>query len=86
MTLIIGKARTTRTQVDPVRQELALLRAEYGELLAHARAAVAAARDGEPEPTSYLLGLLEEHGQVPRPDQSPTYLAAQAWIPGGELS
>jgi REP element-mobilizing transposase RayT len=38
-----------------VRQELALLRAEHAELLAHARATVAAARDGD----LYPVGILE---------------------------
>lgn len=66
---------------DPVAiaQELALLKAEYAELLAHARAAVAAARVGEQAPTGYLEGHLEERGQLPAEGVSPSELLAQAY-------
>lgn len=67
---------------DPVRQELAFLRAEDAELLAHARATVAAARDGWPDPVAILAGLLEERGQLPRPDQAPSELLALGWLDG----
>ncbi|RJL20207.1 hypothetical protein D5H75_39815 [Bailinhaonella thermotolerans] len=56
----------------------ALLRAEYGELLAHARAAVAAQRAGESDPLIYLTGLLEQRGQLPPADATPMALVAQA--------
>lgn len=69
--------------VDPVRQELAFLRAEDAELLAYARATVAAARDGWPDPVAILAGLLEERGQMPGPDQHPTGLLAMGYVDGG---
>lgn len=65
------------------RQELALLRAEDAELLAYARATVAAWRDGWPDPVAILAGLLEERGQLPGPGQSPTGLLALAYVDGG---
>lgn len=72
---------TSRTEVavETVRQEFALLSAEYAELLAHVRAAVAAARDGEIDPIAHLTGFLEERGQLP-PDGVPaSRLVAQAF-------
>jgi hypothetical protein len=70
------------TQVD-VRQELALLEADHAELLAHVRAAVAAARDGQLDAIGILAGLLEERGQMPGPHQHAPELLALAWA-GGE--
>lgn len=62
-----------------LRNEFTLLSAEYAELLAHARAAVAAARDGELDPIAHLTGFLEERGQLP-PDGVPaTALVAEAF-------
>ena len=58
--------------------KFALLRAEHAALLAHARAAVAAALRGESTPTTYLEGYLEEHGQAPSAEISPAELLAQA--------
>lgn len=72
-----------RTSPDLATQELSLLRADYGDLLAHARAAVAAARDGEADPLGYLRDTLAEHGQLPGPDQHPSELLAYAHLPGG---
>jgi hypothetical protein len=64
---------------DRVRTQLALLRAEYAELLAHARAAVAAARDGEVDPLVHLSGYLEEHGLLPAERQHAPELLGQAY-------
>jgi hypothetical protein len=70
---------TTRTAPGDVRDELALLRATYAELLAHARAAVAAARLGQPAPLALLEGHLEERGQNPPPGALPEVEVARAY-------
>ncbi|CNF62929.1 Uncharacterised protein [Mycobacterium tuberculosis] len=72
---------TSRAEVsaEAVRQEFALLSAEYAELLAHARAAVAAARDGEIDPMAHLTGFLEERGQLPPADAPASRLVAEAF-------
>ena len=44
---------------------LALLRAEYARLLAAARATVAAARTGAPDPLVYVEAELARHGGLP---------------------
>ncbi|MFI0487536.1 hypothetical protein [Actinomadura sp. 9N215] len=62
-----------------LRNEFTLLSAEYAELLAHARAAVAAARDGELDPIAHLAGFLEERGQLPPAGTAAAQLAAQAF-------
>lgn len=66
---------------EQLNQELALLRAEYSDLLAHARAAVAAARDGEADPTGYLTDTLHRHGQLPTAGQHPSELLAHTHLP-----
>lgn len=55
----------------------ALLAAEYGELLAAARASVAAAELGETDPLIHLRHALAAHGQMPAPGARPTQLLAQ---------
>ncbi|MFE3454991.1 hypothetical protein ACFXJ8_39315 [Nonomuraea sp. NPDC059194] len=60
------------------RDRLALLLADYVALLAHARAAVAAAELGEADPTGYLRDLLAERGQRPAAGASPAQLMACA--------
>jgi hypothetical protein len=60
------------------RNRLALTRAEYGELLAAARAAVAAERNGDVDPLSYVRGVLAEHGQLPPPGAVPVHVVADA--------
>lgn len=44
---------------------MALLRAEYARLLAAARAAVAAAREGAPDLLVYVEAELARHGGLP---------------------
>ena len=44
---------------------LAIVQAEYAELLAATRAAVAAERNGDTDPLAYVRGLLAERGQLP---------------------
>jgi|SRR6266536_1211817 len=59
-----------------LRDRLALLRAEHADLLAHARAAVAAARDGEADPAGYVRDVLAKRGQLPPGDMRPPQLLA----------
>jgi hypothetical protein len=47
------------------KDKLALLRAEYAQLLAAARAAVTAARAGAPDPLVYVEAELTRHGGLP---------------------
>jgi hypothetical protein len=54
----------------------ATLEADYMDLLAHARAAVAAARDGETDPCGYLVDALEPHGQLPPDGMHPAQILA----------
>ncbi|WP_019635078.1 hypothetical protein [Actinomadura atramentaria] len=66
-------------QLAQTRQALRLLQADHAELLAHARAVVAAAGRGDLDPVAILSGLLEERGQLPAPGQSPRSLLAAGW-------
>lgn len=68
------------TGVDPApadRTRLALLAAEHARLLAAARAAVAAAELGQPDPVALVRGLLASTGQLPPAGASPSELLAQ---------
>jgi hypothetical protein len=66
------------------RTRLALAHVAYAELLASARAAVAAERDHEPDPLAYIRGVLAEHGQLPPDGMHPPQLLALALPVGGE--
>jgi hypothetical protein len=68
---------------EAVRTQLALARAAYAELLACARAAVAAERDHAPDPMAYLRGVLAEYGQLPPDGMRPAQLLALAPVRGG---
>ena len=59
-------------EINRFRLLLATTRARHADLLAAARATLAADRDGEPEPLWYLRDELDAHGQLP-----PRYLHAQ---------
>ncbi|MEQ4724992.1 hypothetical protein [Nonomuraea sp. B19D2] len=63
------------------REELVMLAAVYSELLAAARASVAAATLGEADPLVYLREHLAEHGQLPLVGARPVVLLAQAAVP-----
>jgi hypothetical protein len=54
------------SEITRLRRALTVLRARYANLLAAARAAVAAEQDGEPDPIAYLRDELPDH--TPRPD------------------
>ena len=56
----------------------AIVQAEYAELLAAARAAVAAERNGDTDPLAYVRGLLAERGQLPSPGAVPVQVVADA--------
>jgi len=60
------------------RTLLALTRAEYADLLAAARATIAAHRDGERDPLYYLHDELAAHGQLPPRHLHPAELLALA--------
>jgi len=60
----------------PGAQQLALLRAEHSQLLAAARAAVAAGRDGCPDPLALIRGVLAARGQLPPDGMGPQQLLA----------
>ena len=62
------------------RSLLSLTRAEYADLLAAARATLAAHRDGEHDPLYYLRDELAAHGQLPPKHLHPAELLAQAGI------
>ncbi len=57
---------------------LAIVQAEYAELLAATRAAVAAERNGDPDPLAYVRGVLAERGQLPSPGEVPVHVVADA--------
>ena len=57
---------------------LAIVQAEYAELLAAARAAVAAERNGDADPLAYVRGVLAERGQLPPDEASAAHVVADA--------
>ncbi|MFD8564951.1 ATP-binding protein [Streptosporangium canum] len=65
----------------PAVQRLALLEAVHSQLLAAARAAVAAERRGEPDPVAHLRYLLAETGQLPPAGARPSHLLAGTATP-----
>jgi hypothetical protein len=66
----------TVTCAAPARGDPGLLRAEYAELLAAARAAVAAARLGWADPLYLISRLLAEHDQLPPEGADPQRILA----------
>lgn len=56
---------TVHAENARLRRTLAALRLRYANLLAAARATIAAAHDGEPEPLAYLADELTDHTQLP---------------------
>jgi hypothetical protein len=65
-------------EIDRLRSLLALSRVYSANLLAAARATLAAERDGEQEPLFYLRDELDNLGQLPPKDMSPSELLAVA--------
>lgn len=68
--------------VLPAEDRLELLRADYMDLLAAARAAVAAYWAGDEYPLSHLVALLEHKGQLPEAGASPAVVRSSARLPG----
>ena len=56
----------------------AIVQAEYAELLAAARAAVAAERSGDTDPLAWIRGVLAERGQLPAPGAAAVQVVADA--------
>jgi hypothetical protein len=63
-------------EVRRLRHARAIEQAEHADLLAAARATLAAARDGEADPLYYLRDALDAHGQLPGVGQHPVQLLA----------
>ncbi len=59
-----------------LRMSLAFARHQYAELLAVARAAVAAGARGDPNPLFWISDELAAHGQLPVPGAVPQQVAA----------
>lgn len=53
------------TDATDATSMLALSRAEYAQLLAAARASVAAEREGHRDPLVYVRAILTDRGQIP---------------------
>ena len=65
-------------EVERLRLALAIVRHEYADLLAAARAAVAAAGRGELDPLFWIQDELSARGQLPVPGSRPEQLVAAA--------
>lgn len=66
------------TAADAKALHFADLEVRYANLLAAARATVAADRDGDPDPLAILRDELDSHGQLPDAAMHPAQLLAQA--------
>jgi hypothetical protein len=56
---------TLRAEITRLRQAMTVLRGRYANLLAAVRAAVAAHKDGEADPMTYLYDELPDHPSPP---------------------
>jgi hypothetical protein len=65
-------------EVRRLRLALAVEHVEHANLLAAARATIAALRDGETDPLGYLRDELDTHGQIPAADLHPRQILAVA--------
>ena len=65
-------------EVQRLRSALAIVRHEYADLLAAARAAVASARRGDLDPLFWIQDEFAIRGQLPLPGSRPEQLAAAA--------
>lgn len=62
-------AATLLTELEHTRMRESVLRVEHANLLAAARAALAASDEGDTAPLFYLEDEVGQQGQRPRPDQ-----------------
>jgi hypothetical protein len=76
--LAVADVPVLLAEIDRCRTLLALTRARHADLLAAARATLAAYRDGEADPLWYLRDELTAHGQQPPPGLHAAELLAQA--------
>lgn len=88
-----GQEAALRTHLEALaadvrasRQAYAELHVAYVELLAHARAAVAAATLGEPAPVAYVAGHLREIGLQPAPGAAPEQVVAEGLAVAAHLN
>ncbi|MGV9596087.1 ATP-binding protein [Streptosporangium sandarakinum] len=72
----------TTARGSTVEDRLALLQATYVQLLAAARACVAAERLGEADPVGYVRELLADNGQLPPVGARPSHLLADTSATG----
>jgi hypothetical protein len=66
--IAIADVPVLMAEVERLRSLLALARAQYADLLAAARATIAAQRDAETDALLYLRDELDAHGQLPDRD------------------
>jgi hypothetical protein len=76
-------------ELSRLRSLLALVRAMHANLLAAARATIAATRDGEADPMYYLRDELDAHDELPPDHLHAAELLAQSYLetiddPAGE--
>lgn len=71
-------ARELFAELERTRTRESLLRVEHANLVAAARATLAAVADGDEEPTLHLHHELDTHGQSPAPGQHPNQILADA--------
>lgn len=80
--LAIADLPVLLAEIERLRWVPALTHEWYVNLLAAARATVAADRDGESDPLLYLRDELDAYGQLPVRDRLPTDLLGRADSPG----
>jgi hypothetical protein len=85
----VDQGRLAGEREARARSAADVLRAGYAELLAAARASVAAAARGDADPVAWIRGVLEDRGQLPAPGARPVQVVADArsamelagWLP-----
>jgi hypothetical protein len=75
--VVVADVPLLLAEIDRLRSLLALARAQHANLLAAARATLAADRDGEADPLLYVRDELAEHGQLAARHLHPGRLLAQ---------
>ena len=78
MTAVVDQGRLAGGREVWARSVPDVLRAGYAELLAAARAAVAAAARGDADPVAWVRGVFEDRGQLPEPGARPSQVVADA--------
>ena len=78
MTAAVAQDRVAAAGEAWARSAPDMLLAGYAELLAAARAAVAAAARGDADPVGWVRGVLADRGQLPEPGARPSQVVADA--------